>query len=117
MNTVEILHNAAARLVCEHRHPCQPPHGSIANPGDCSMWGAPFGAAPVADPLCEPLAGLLNAVAGQITAFGIHRDHWRTRGCGRPVSPHGSMVYPDSCVCPAVLRAVDVARLIAGGAL
>lgn len=64
--------------------------------------------------VAEPLAALLEAIADQITPEGIHHDNWRSRGCGRPVSPYGSIVLPTSCVCPAVRYAVDTARTILG---
>jgi len=60
MTAAEELRAAVTRLRCDHRHPVQPPHGSMAFPGDCSKCGAPWGSILVSDGLREPLAALLE---------------------------------------------------------
>lgn len=60
----QVLRTAVTYLRCDHRFPVQPPHGSLANPGDCDHCGKPYRAgASVGGPLRDPLADLLEDTA------------------------------------------------------
>lgn len=61
------LRKAATLLRCEHSFPCQPPHGSLANPGPCkhcgTTWNAWCAVSDVPQVLLEPLAEWLEMEA------------------------------------------------------
>jgi hypothetical protein len=105
MTCAEELRQAAARLLCSHVHSVQPPHGSLAKPGNCKHCGAVWGRQSQVDgPVAEPLAAWLEAAAAMFTADERHE-------CGLPI---GDAVQP--CTCPDVMWALAVARAINGGA-
>jgi hypothetical protein len=98
------LRIAAVWLRCDHRHPCQPPHGSIARPGDCSKCGAPYGSTPVSDELREPLAALLDEIAVRAE---------RDAALFFAVDPEQGP--PPVEATPQLASALAVARIILGG--
>jgi hypothetical protein len=58
------LNTAAVRLRCDHTFPCNPPGGTLLNPGPCTHCSIPFKAsAAVADHLRAPLAAWLENAA------------------------------------------------------
>jgi hypothetical protein len=70
---------AAARVLrCEHSFPCQPPHGSIARPGDCTKCGVTYDASEyVSDEhLAKQLVDLLGHMADEMDdGHAVEREH------------------------------------------
>jgi hypothetical protein len=62
---VEEIKLAAKRLRCDHRYPCQPPHGTVWAPGRCLLCGqeCPDDDEEIPEALREPLAALLDHMA------------------------------------------------------
>lgn len=71
MTATEELRSAAARLRCEHSFPVQPPHGSLANPGNCTDCGARWAdRAPISERLRASLVAVLDEVADSVAQEG-----------------------------------------------
>lgn len=101
----EEMRAAAKTLRCEHSFPCQPPHGSLAYPGDCSMCSAPWSNndedEEVPEALRQPLAEWLEEFADWHDASHFHGLSGKFHECGA-----------DDCTC--FDRALAVARAIHG---
>ncbi|MCO6011537.1 hypothetical protein NE236_41960 [Actinoallomurus purpureus] len=74
------LRDAAKALRCDHSFPCQPPHGSIARPGDCSKCGVPYDySEPVTDDardLAKKLADLFDHMANDLeSSEAVEQEH------------------------------------------
>lgn len=84
------LRAAAKTLRCAHSFPCQPPHGSLARPGDCTECGVPFDACEqVPDGLAKKLAELFDHLANDLedasaVEYEVRLDDGRRRKFVRP---------------------------------
>jgi hypothetical protein len=73
----EELRAAAETLRCEHSFSVQPPHGSLARPGDCTKCGVPYDATEqVEEGLSKRLAELFDHLANELEdSQAVEREH------------------------------------------
>lgn len=108
----EELETAAARVRCDHRYPCQPPHGTIWAPGPCLHCGQPHPADDevIPEALCGPLAAWLEFAAT------VAREHPQDpEYAGLPEARFCTECQDEETTCVAfVAVALEMARAVNG---
>ncbi|GGS98818.1 hypothetical protein GCM10010156_66180 [Planobispora rosea] len=78
MDPYEELTTTVRQLRCEHSHPCQPPEGTLFEPGPCKHCGTPWvvtTAQGMSEPLRAELAKLLESAAWWTKTRGMADRH------------------------------------------
>lgn len=105
-------------LRCEHSFPCQPPHGSIACPGDCTKCGVTYDASDyVADEhLAKHLVELLSHIANKMEdSRAVERERRLDDGRRRKFV-HPTSISPNADPNPTWTTVLKIARSISGKA-
>ncbi|NUP18350.1 MAG: hypothetical protein HOZ81_20155 [Streptomyces sp.] len=84
--------------LCKHSFPCQPPHGSIIRPGDCTGCGTTYDAVQAELQRQEQALIVGSSREGRCRHCGQTRRLYRFQPCDKPWSPPG-YEEPVSFLC------------------
>jgi hypothetical protein len=114
------LRAASKTLRCKHCFPLQPPHGSLARPGDCTKCCVPYDhSEPVTDDarvLSAKLADLFDYMADDMEDDGAVEVEIRHDDGRRRKYVHPTATRPDQAPNLAWTAALKLARDIHGAA-
>jgi hypothetical protein len=110
------LRAAAKTLRCEHRFPLQPPHGSLARPGDCTDCGVPYDDSEqvAGDRLSKRLAELFDHMADDMQDDNAVEYEIRLDDGRRRKYVHPTVTGPNQAPDYTWTAGLKVARAING---